>query len=324
MHGGDTLADVPDDIEGVRDENGVQVEIPPEVGKQVEDLRFDRFVERRYRFVEDQEARFEGQCPGNVDALPLAAREFMRIAAGEERRAQPHLLEEPLGAFARVVPAQMFRRARTKGNNVGDRGAWVERRIAVLEHHLHLQAHLAARQPLRCAAGLAIEDDITGIGLDQVQQKPRGCRFAATGFTDHTQCRSLGEAERHAVDGLHHLAAAEPSALAGEMLLQVAHQEERLRRPAAIPVTPDRDSPVDHDGSLMSIALRRPSLNRLKHSEVMTIATPRKAATIGSTKIAWRSALSIKPHSGLGGVTPRPRKDSPADRMMLMLTRLAA
>jgi hypothetical protein len=26
----------------------------------------------------------------------------------------------------------------------------------------------------------------------------------------------------------------------------------------------------------------------------------------------------------LGGVTPRPRKESPADRMMLMLTRLVA
>ena len=57
-------------------------------------------------------------------------------------------------------------------------------------------------------------------------------------------------------------------------------------RPAAIPVTPVGEGPVDHDGSLMSIALRSPSLNRLKHSEVMTIATPGKAATIGLTKIA--------------------------------------
>jgi hypothetical protein len=58
IHDDDTVADVPDDIEVVRDENVGQVEIPPQIGKQVEDLRFDRFVERRYRFVEDQEARF--------------------------------------------------------------------------------------------------------------------------------------------------------------------------------------------------------------------------------------------------------------------------
>ena len=32
---------------------------------------------------------------------------------------------------------------------------------------------------------------------------------------------------------------------------------------------------TDHDGSLMSIALRSPSLSRLKHSEVMTIADRR-------------------------------------------------
>src|ERR1700741_5649306 len=100
----------------------------------------------------------------------------------------------------------------------------------------------------------------------------------------------------------------------------MAHDQQRLYRAAAIV---GRKGHV-HGGSLMSIALRSPSLSRLKHSEVMTIATPGNAATIGLTKIAWRSAFSISPHSGLGGVTPRPRKESPADRMMLMLTRLVA
>ena len=74
----------------------------------------------------------------------------------------------------------------------------------------------------------------------------------------------------------------------------------------------------------MSIALRSPSLTRLKHSEVIRIATPGNAATTGLTKIACRYALSISPHSGLGGVTPSPRNDSPAERIMLMLTRLVA
>src|SRR5258708_37172269 len=102
MHGGDTLADVPDDIEGVRDENGVQVEIPPQIGKQVEDLRFDRFGERRYRFVEDQEARFQGQCPGDVAALRLAAGQLVRIAAERERPTAPTLYRPtPRSAGAR-------------------------------------------------------------------------------------------------------------------------------------------------------------------------------------------------------------------------------
>src|SRR5215469_4385383 len=102
-----------------------------------------------------------------------------------------------------------------------------------------------------------------------------------------------------------------------EVLLEAAHEQQWVRRAAGIVQRA-------HDGNLMSIALRSPSLSKLKHSEVIRIATPGRAATIGLTKIACRKALSISPHSGLGGVTPSPRNDSPADRMMLMLTRLVA
>ncbi len=72
------------------------------------------------------------------------------------------------------------------------------------------------------------------------------------------------------------------------------------------------------------MAWRSPSLSRLKHIEVMKIITPGNAAITGSTHSAWRRLLSISPHSALGGVTPRPRNDSPADRMMPMLIRLVA
>src|SRR5208283_5877398 len=107
------------------------------------------------------------------------------------------------------------------------------------------------------------------------------------------------------------------------MLFQAAYQQQRLRRPTTIaPV--GRPIGLAHDGSLMSIALRSPSLSRLKHSEVIRIATPGSAATSGLTKMAWRNALSIRHHAGLGGVTPSPRKESPAERIMLMLTRLVA
>jgi hypothetical protein len=57
------------------------------------------------------------------------------------------------------------------------------------------------------------------------------------------------------------------------MFLEVAHDQQRLHRAAAILGRPG-DRRV-HDGSLMSIALRSPSLSRLKHSEVMTIADRR-------------------------------------------------
>src|SRR5258708_3111051 len=142
-----------------------------------------------------------------------------------------------------------------------------------------------------------------------------GRRFATAGLANDADGLALGDTERDPVDSLYLVAGQAPEAAFGrKMLLQVAHDQQRLCRAAAIV---GRKGHV-HDGSLMSIALRNPSLSRLKHSEGRTIASPGKAATIGLTKIAWRKALSISPHSGFGGVTPRPRNESPADRMMLM------
>ena len=42
-----------------------------------------------------------------------------------------------------------------------------------------------------------------------------------------------------------------------------------------------------------SIALRSPSLTRLKHNEAMKIITPGRAATYGLTQMDWRKVLSI-------------------------------
>ena len=60
-----------------------------------------------------------------------------------------------------------------------------------------------------------------------------------------------------------------------EVLAQVVDQQQWLRRAAAIA----RISGHIHLFSLTSIALRNPSLIRLKHIEVMKIITPGSAAT---------------------------------------------
>src|SRR5262249_61874983 len=112
------------------------------------------------------------------------------------------------------------------------------------------------------------------------------------------------------------------AALDGEVLGQVFdHQQGRACRCARphLPATPFR---FVH--SRTSMAWRSPSLIRLKHIEVMKIITPGKAATNGETQSACRKLLSISPHSALGGVTPRPRKLSPAAKMIEMLIRLVA
>src|SRR5262249_12512183 len=72
------------------------------------------------------------------------------------------------------------------------------------------------------------------------------------------------------------------------------------------------------------IAWRSPPLSRLKHIEGVKISTPGRAQITGSTHNQCTRMYSSSPHSGLDGDTPRPRNDSPADRMIAMLIRLVA
>ena len=73
MHDGDRVAHAANDGEVVRDEEIGEAELALEVFEQVENLRLDRDVERRYGFVADNELRTEGERTGNPDPLPLPA-----------------------------------------------------------------------------------------------------------------------------------------------------------------------------------------------------------------------------------------------------------
>ena len=52
----------------MRDEEVGETEFLPEVDQPIEYLRLDGFAKRGHRFVEDDEARRQGQGAGDVDA----------------------------------------------------------------------------------------------------------------------------------------------------------------------------------------------------------------------------------------------------------------
>ena len=51
-----------------------------QTAQQVQDLTADRDVERRHRLVANDQLGLDGERAGNGDALPLPARELVRIA----------------------------------------------------------------------------------------------------------------------------------------------------------------------------------------------------------------------------------------------------
>ena len=63
----------------MRDEEIGEAKGALQIAQQVDDLRANRYVERADRLVEYEEARAQGEGACNVDALALAAAEFVRI-----------------------------------------------------------------------------------------------------------------------------------------------------------------------------------------------------------------------------------------------------
>ena len=107
-------------------------------------------------------------------------------------------------------------------------------------------------------------------------------RLAAAGLADDAQGLALGDGERHVVDRLHHACGrAEQAAADREMLAQVARQQQRLGRAAAI--ARSRRAIGSPCQAFTSMAARSPSLTRLKQIEVMKIITPGSARSTGST-----------------------------------------
>ena len=80
IHHRDAPGDAAHDREIMRDEQIAQPEPLLQVEQQIDDLGLHRDVERRDRFVADDEFRPQRERPRDADALPLAAGEFMRVA----------------------------------------------------------------------------------------------------------------------------------------------------------------------------------------------------------------------------------------------------
>ena len=186
----------------------------------------------------------------------------MRVAAREERGVEPDAAQQVLRQRARRGGLHAVD-ARAEGDRVAHGQPRVERGVGILEHHLRLAAQLGERQPV--AEAEPVEDDLARVRLDQPDQQPRGGRLAAARLADDAERLAAGHLEG---DAVHRLdvrdLAAEQAAAHGEELAQARHPQERLRA-----------------HSLTSMALRSPSLSRLKQIETTKIIAPGSAATSG-------------------------------------------
>jgi hypothetical protein len=95
-----------------------------QVLQQVDHLGLHRHVERRHRFVADDEARLDRQCAGNADALPLAAGKLMRVTRRVFAR-QPDRVQQ-LGHTLVLASRMQAVQVQRLGEDLADRHARVE------------------------------------------------------------------------------------------------------------------------------------------------------------------------------------------------------
>ncbi len=139
IHDRHAIADMPDDRQIVGDEEIGQPEIVLQILEQIDDLRLNRDVERRDRFVANDEVRLDGEGTRDADALPLPAAELVRIAIGVVgiKPDDAQQLLHPL--LARLALRQAVNRKRLR-DDAAHRHTRVERSVGILKDHLHAPA----------------------------------------------------------------------------------------------------------------------------------------------------------------------------------------
>lgn len=110
------------------------------------------------------------------------------------------------------------------GDDVGDRHAWVEARVRVLEDHLRI---LAKRHEVRATQArdvLPLEPHDAVGELGEPQDAAGAGRLAAARLAGQAHALATVDLERHAVDGLEHLVGTDVVVLADAL-----RNEQRLR-----------------------------------------------------------------------------------------------
>ena len=195
-----------------------------QVQQQVDDLGLDGDVQGRHRLVADDQLRVQGQCPGDADALALAAGELVGVAVAVAQ-VQPHLGHQgvhPLAALGLVADGVDHQGLLDDGRRAAAR---VEGGEGVLEDHLHPAPGGLQGGPPQAEQVDPVQHRAARGGLFQPEQGLAQGGLAAARLAHHAQGLAPGQVERHPVHGLQ-----DPAPLEVEMLGHLAHFQQCVHR----------------------------------------------------------------------------------------------
>src|SRR3954447_4827360 len=220
VHHRDPVTHVLDHGQVVRDEHVGEVELLLQIRQQVDDLRLDRYVQRRHRLVADHQLRPQREGARHPDPLPLATGEVGRepvVVLG----VQPDQLHQFLDLLLPLATGgDVVDRKRVTDDRPAP-AARVQRAVRVLEDHLDVPPYRSHR-PARELADLGVlEPHRSRRHVVQVGHAARQRGLAASGLADQSEGLALVHLQGDSVDGPDHLAA-----VRRELLVDVLHLEQ--------------------------------------------------------------------------------------------------
>src|SRR5713226_4852044 len=224
VHDRHPVADVAHHGEVVGDEEIRELELVLQVLEQVHDLGLNRYVQRGDGLVGDDQAWGQDQGAGDPDALPLPARELVRISVREVgvEPADLHDLLHALLALALVAQAEILQRL---GDDVADGHPGVERGIRVLEDDLHPLTHLAQLVAAHLGQLTALELDRARGGRLQLHDHPPEGGLPAARLAHQAQRLACRDVEGDPVHGLDDRATAE-TATGRKVLVDIGDRDQ--------------------------------------------------------------------------------------------------
>src|SRR3954471_2808560 len=226
VHDRYAVAEVLDGREVVRDEEAREAHVALQVAHQVENRRLHGDVERRHRLVRDQQRRLDRKRACEADALALGAAQLVRVAEAQ-LRAQPDLVEQLRHLRVERLAAMQPLHAQRLADDLSARHARVERRVRILEDHVHVAAqrpHLATREVRDVAAA---QLDRSARRLEQAHGAVRDSALAAPGLADEAEQLARRDRERDTVDGVHRRALRDDAVARAEVHHEVLDLERR-------------------------------------------------------------------------------------------------
>src|SRR5712692_3678186 len=186
IHDCHAITDVLDDPQIVRDEQVGEFQLLLQVLQQVDNLRLDRDVERRDGLIEHQEARIYRERPRDADSLPLPAGKLVRktiyrIGAHPDHGQQLDDSIFFLPAAGKLMNLDSFTDDRPHPH------PWIQRRVRILKHQLHLAAQCAKLGAAERREIAAVEIYFPFGRLEKFQDKPPERRFARSRFSHQAQ-----------------------------------------------------------------------------------------------------------------------------------------